>query len=532
MFLRPSRIFRSRICRVLGIGFLLAAIWTAWWIWPPQPELRVRVQVPVDIPSGAVTADGRTLVCDRAPAIVVNPPKPHHLNTFDLRTGERRLDLTDGSGFVHSVSPDGSCLAYFEGQGENYWHLRALPSGKLIQSLPKIEPNSRLDWTPDGRYVLYFNPSLSVYRAQTGEFVGQYDVDAYHLALRPDGTGFVAPTNDPRELLVHAFDRATPDTTVLLPGPPAFDPRQPEKRPPPGSVSNGTLATNNDGSVIFTFLYRFHQEGDKDRGHRYLARWDRSTQQWTEADMGPACESVDIGANTLRLSHDCRYLTTKKILRGQFTSGIFERDTWGEEEAKKFVDRDLWDATSSPPRCLNDEGIPKGLFFFDPTGRRIIRLDEGDASGTHAVYDAETMALLSSQSIKNWDEPIFSGDGKWSMFSERDDPWNPSWLPDRVANWINQYLRLTDTTIRVVRLADGKTVRRLSRRSSPKFTTDGYLWTVTEASRSDDTAILLAERWSPEQPAPPWWLLLLSGGGFAGIVCDVRRGRRVNTERA
>src|SRR5277367_214607 len=97
MILRPGRIFRSRICRVLGVAFLLAAAWGAWWVWPPQPQVRVVIRTSSDCPKGIVTADGRSLICSPDwRSIWLAHDLPPSAKVFDLATRELRLTLTDG----------------------------------------------------------------------------------------------------------------------------------------------------------------------------------------------------------------------------------------------------------------------------------------------------------------------------------------------------------------------------------------------------------------------------------------------------
>ena len=133
-----------------------------------------------------------------------------------------------------------------------------------------------------------------MFRASTGECVGRFEVEGNTFAFMQDGSGFVALADKRWELLLHFFDSATPDMNVPLPGPPAYDRRQPEKRPADGSVSIHDLATNRDGSIIFTYFYRHHSEGETDRRRRSIARWDRSTLRWSEVDLGPVADGTDL----------------------------------------------------------------------------------------------------------------------------------------------------------------------------------------------------------------------------------------------
>jgi hypothetical protein len=442
------------------------------------------------------------------------------VEVFELPSGERRLSLMDENGVGFLVSPGGSCLASVGGEGERRWRLRELPSGRLMCSLPKFEHNAWPYWSPDGRHFLFsFNPGLSVYRADTGECVGRFEINGYPFAFRPDGSAFVALLNDSWGLLAHSFDRAEPDTIVPLPGKPAYQRVQGDQRPADSSVWIEQLATTNDGSAVFTFLYRYRRDGDKNRRRRYLARWDRSTHRWSETDMGPDAEWSGIHLS-LRLDGRDRYVATRRTSwRFQLVSGSFESDHWGEEEAKRFDGRNLWDARSNPPRCLSDDGFLDGTYYFDPNGRRLL-------SETGLIYDAETRApIVSKRVIAAWqDDIIFSADGRWLAFPAQTEPWHPSWAPDRVADWVNRIIRPADMCFDVVRLADGKMVRQLFGRTSPTLTTDGHLWTVTERDRTDDTVTLIAERWSPESLGPPWWLMLLTVGGCVGTVWLSCRG--------
>jgi hypothetical protein len=172
---------------------------------------------------------------------------------------------------------------------------------------------------------------------------------------------------------------------------------------------------------------------------------------------------------------------------------------------------------------LNDDGFPAGVVTFDRIGRHFFV--QGDEGKTQTVYDAETLAAVGSFAARDrpW-EPSFSPDGNWAMFCQRGEQWKPDWMPERAADWIERQLHLADSIICIVRLTDGKIVRRLSGRTSPSFTTDGSVWTVTEAGRTDDAVMLLAERWSPESPSPPWWLLLCSFAGVIAVAWDWRRG--------
>jgi hypothetical protein len=119
------------------------------------------------------------------------------------------------------------------------------------------------------------------------------------------------------------------------------------------------------------------------------------------------------------------------------------------------------------------------------------------------VFDADTLAPLGSQSVEETsDEPSFSADSRWLAIAERVGPWRPSGVPQRVAEWIGDRVRPAAESVRVIRLADGKTVGQLNGRTSPTLTTDGLLWTVTRAGEADE-ATLIAERWSPDPPGPP-----------------------------
>ena len=523
MFLRTSRIVRSRLFRRLSLAFVLAATWEAWWIWLPQPELRVVIETSSKFPSGVVTADGRSLICEAESrnyiSGVVMPPR--RVEVFELPAGTHCFTLYGEHGLGVSVSPDGSHVVTSESAEEWQWQIRDLPSGQTIRRL-KINSYD-IDWAPDGRHVLFFGDDLSVFRAESGEWVGRFDVRRDTFTCRPDGAGFVALANDRWELLVHSFDPAIADTTVPLPGRPALQLPRGNDRPAEGSIWIEQLSTTNDGSAIFTFLDRYHRDGDEDRRRRFLARWDRSTQRWSEVDMGPVTRSAS-SLSALRLDTRGRYLGTTNFVPRLQAYWVYgnELGIGGEEEARQFEGRDFWDARTYPPRCLNGGGLPETPLRFDPTGRRAIGL-------TGVIYDPETWAALSSPvPHANFDfAPMnFSADGKYVEFSESSEPWNPSWLPGWAADKINRLLGLSGTSFRVMRLADGKTVRHLYGRTNPSLTTDGYLWTVTQKDRTDENVTLLAERWSPETPGPPWWLMMLTAGGCVLIVWDIRRGRR------
>jgi hypothetical protein len=513
---------RRRSVRVFGIALILAIAWTAWWVWPPRPQLRLLIEPAVACPLGAVTADGRSLFCD------VEPPKnflsgvvmpPRRIEVFELPSGTRRLTLDGRYGLLLSFSPDGSRLVESH-PGEFECRLRALPSGKLIGTVPHGKSNSLIQWSIDSRFFMTLGPGLTAYGADDAALAGRYDVtdDEFYCAMRMNRSGFVALMSDRWALLVHSFDHPETDVFVPLPGFPVPEWRDGKRRVVDGSISIAKLASTNDGSVVFALLDRHHADGEKDRCRRFLARWERVTRKWTEVDQGPITQSHTAWDDGLSLSADDRYLSTTGEHLAWYHGQPGENDPWGEEEAKQFCDRNLWDATTLTPRCLNDDGLPTGSYSFDPTGRRFLQ-------GNQVLYDADTRARLKSPDIEieRISHQHFSADGRWLALSEKRVPWRPTWLPSRLIDWINRWTGPADQTVHVIRLEDGKAVRKLSGRTSPTLTTDGYLWTVTEADRNNDTATLFAERWSPEAPGPPWWLILITA---VGLLAMLRAGRK------
>jgi hypothetical protein len=531
MFFRPSRIVRSRICRFLGGVFLLAATWLAWWVWPPQPELQVTIQTTPCGSFGIHSADARWLGLET----VIGPagdPCGSQFDVFELPGGKHCLTLNGIVGKNFWISPHGSRLFYWDEHGQG--QVVALPSGEVIRSLPARDPREvkNVQWTPDGRHLLIFDPELSIFRGDTGECVGVFksireETYTYGaiFAWEPHGGGFAVLMNDRWALLYHSCDGVVPDTIVPLPGPPANYTGR-DGRPADGSVSINKLAVANGGAAIFAFLYRYHRdENGNDRARRYLARWDRLTRGWSEADTGP-CTQFGFLGETLRIDGAGKHLVTRNAFHGMICGTGVVRDDWGREEAEKLEGRDLWDATANPPNCLNDDGFPKGLAFLDPTGRRILLKNE--ENDVHSIYDAETLARLSSAEMVTSDyfDPVFSADGKWLAIAEHlGSPW-PSWLPDRFVEFIERFVPRMLSCFRIIRLADGKTVRHLPFDSLPIFTPDGCIWTVKRTDHGGETDTIISERWSPEAPGPPWWLTLFTGGiGFA-MAWDLRPRQR------
>jgi hypothetical protein len=156
MLARPGRQF----LRVLGVIALLAPLWAAWCVWPPQPELRVPIQTPAECACGEVTNDGRSVICRTTPDPNLIAPPIHQIDVFELPTGERRLSLTDEIGLALSVSPGGSRLATTV-KAEHHWDLREIPTGRLVR-IPKDDISSWPEWTSDDRYVFLFGPELTV----------------------------------------------------------------------------------------------------------------------------------------------------------------------------------------------------------------------------------------------------------------------------------------------------------------------------------------------------------------------------------
>src|SRR6185369_3566032 len=107
----------------------------------------------------------------------------------------------------------------------------------------------------------------------------------------------------------------------------------------------------------------------------------------------------------------------------------------------------------------NDAGFSEGLVYFDPTGQRIIQWVQD-----YAVYDTKTLLELQAKTVNfettiGGEEPLFSHDGASAALPETVDPPNqmPAWVPQ----WIHRLFELPRFIVRVVSLADGKTVRQI-----------------------------------------------------------------------
>src|SRR5262249_11977876 len=160
-------------------------------------------------------------------------------------------------------------------------------------------------------------------------------------------------------------------------------------------------ATNNDGSLIFALLHRHSHDGESNREHRYLARWNSITKTWSETYLGPENRAIRQFWR-LKLSSSGRWLSTH--------DRITAMHEWGELEAKKHEFRRLWDATDDYLQCLNDAGFPTGDVYFDPTGQRLLQSRQMDKKWSYAVYDSATLTQLHSQNTFAWENHCLSRD--------------------------------------------------------------------------------------------------------------------------
>jgi hypothetical protein len=232
---------------------------------------------------------------------------------FELPSGERKLTVSAATELCPIASPDGSRLVYREGRQDV--KLVALPSGQVIRTLRTPDLCADL-WVPDGRHLLLYDSLLSVQDAESGNCIGQIDSDLEIFGFATSGSGFVCLMKDRWALLVHSFDPAVPDAVVPLPGPSAHDPQWADKPPPNGSVSIDRPVLTGDGSAVFVHIRRHQQDGEKkDRERLYLARWDRTTQKWSEIDLGPIVHPVGPATvPTLYADASGRFVATDKRL--------------------------------------------------------------------------------------------------------------------------------------------------------------------------------------------------------------------------
>src|SRR5262249_23445286 len=142
----------------------------------------------------------------------------------------------------------------------------------------------------------------------------------------------------------------------------------------------------------------------------------------------------------------------------------------------------------------------------------------------YEIYDANNLSLVATY-VNGWsieNAPVFSADGKWMAvpgLSENSKPyWMPTWVPQR----LQEFLFPSESPVRIVRLADGKTTRLLPGGTSPTTAPDG-LWTVTRTDHNDDRATRAVERWSFKPPGPPWWLWGLTACLGIFLVHDHRK---------
>jgi hypothetical protein len=403
----------------------------------------------------------------------------------------------------------------------NKLRLYALPSGDLIRSFDDINGstpwNFRIEWTPKGDFFVIHGPKLQVFRTETGREITSYDVSEPHLFFYPDGNGFVALSSQGWQLMATSFTTRAIPVLIPLPGRPAQKELDADAPANAGTVYLRDIATNNNGSVVIASFDRSFREGDANRSWRYLARWDAPLQQWLESRIEP--DSFYAGVNLcLRTDPYGRYATTKSVW-----FPLMNPDSsycWGEDEVAKHANRYLWKVSGSAPTCLNDHGFPPGYVFFDPKGSRIVVVNE-ETPRTTSVYDAVSLSLISRfETLGERSEPEFSADGKWAAFEETIFGLNsnPGWYSSWVPNWLLKRFEPPDRLLRIIRLGDGKTVRKLNHRSIQTFASDGSLWTVT-SSEDDDT--IAVERWSPEPPTP-WWMIIVSACTFALIIWDFR----------
>lgn len=485
----------------------------------------MRIDVPPNTDWFRISPDGRSLVTStNTSRWAVVTSSPQSISFYELPGGTHWATFEESIRF--DVSPDGRHI--ITADRDNRKVIRALPSGELRWTLPEGGP---IEWSHDGRYLLAFKYNsgwydLSVFNVDTAKQRTGLDVRHWPCKQRPDGSGFVAIDFKKWQLISASFDPEKPITAIPLPGPQAKPDYQQDIRPLKGSVSIDDVASNNDGSIYFALLRRYEPDGDKDRAYKYIARWDQATQQWTESYMGPQIDSRSFRNWQLDIDQSGRHVSTERVFRGQYAAiGRHEQDHWGEEEAKKHEGRQLWDATTLTPTSRNDSGFPAGIVYFCPQGKRIIQVT-GTKPSKMAIYDAQDLKLLASHDRPTWDNPLFTPDGTFMAIVNHwqgSDYSFPNWMPD----WLTKIIDPPGDRIRIVRLSDGKVVRQLSNRSSPQFTTDGFLWTVI-LPKGDDT--IAVERWSPEA-STPWWMIVFSTFGLGLIVWDWRR-RGVSTAQS
>jgi hypothetical protein len=513
MLRRLCRFPRSHLGRTLAIAAGLVVAWAVWWHWPPQPDWRLALSVSPDTDWYQFAADGRTLVCVTNGANIYDNEKPRVSSLYELPSGVHRGTFPENMSYGDRFSPDGLHVVSYAGPNREV--VRSLPSGELRWVLPPSDGKDgyhyQVHWSADGKYLLVFDSQLSVFHSATGELIGRYPVNFWQWGQSPNGSGFVARITDTRELMLRSFDSSKPATMVPLPGPQSQS--SDSERPATGSISIDQVATNNDQSAIFAILYRHTQEGEKDRRRRLLARWDRATNQWTECDMGPDAGWSSLGV-CVHIDPTSRFVATKRVWHAQF-AGTGEIDNWGVEEARQHYERQLWTANAIQLTCLNDQGFPAGIVYFDQSGRRLIQAGGdprgygGGGYGGYTVYDAMTLKALHAQPTYNWEDRVLSPNDEYAAIYEVNHnsraPQLPAWVPSWVQGLFESPWHLT----RVIRLADGKTVRTLKDHLSPAFTPDDKLLTVTPHKNTDDSRMLLVECWSPEPPTP-WWLWALT----------------------
>jgi len=385
-----------------------------------------------------------------------------------------------------------------------------------------------LMFSNDGQYLLEFNTQLTVYRSESLKLVQTIPIER-PFNQSPDGQRFIGLANNGSHLLLGRFDSIDSIKTIPLPGPQGYDPKQPDKPAPVSSVTIDELAITNDGQRLFASLHR--NSGDADGRVKLLACYDVRNQTWSETRRDAGLDWMT--DSNIKIDPTSRLLTTE----GKYSDATWFRDFRYPHEDRadgRFLTRTIWDATTSPLQPLNKQkSIPNGIGYFNSTGDRLIQLEFPEV--TCSIYDATTLALIAKHHEFDWNQPVFSSEGKWMALEDE----NERGIKSQVANYIPTLLtRLfpqEQTRIRIIRLSDGAVSRTIPCPESHgywDYTTlrmlpNGSLWTLRRVESTEELCTLAVERWSPEPPTP-WWLIVFSTFGLGLIVRDWRR-RGVST---
>lgn len=538
-----SYLWGSRFWRISAIVFLLVMAWLAWWILPSWPDERHVLNVLPGTDWFHIAADGRSFVCAtnmvRQGSYYELPE--NDIQIYELPSLNHRCNLRTRTWRLE-VSPDGSRLMDFW-DGKPRPRIYALPSGELMPALPVGDGNDYdqtgyhgLWWSNDGQFLLAFDSQLSVFDKVALSLIQRVPIERAPFNQSPDGRRYVGLSNDGSHLLIGTMESGESFKRIPLPGPQGYDPREPKKRPPPNSVTIHDLAVSNDGTRVFATIHRHNSDGHCYRCVRMLAAYDDSTQTWSETSRDPNLMSMmSTKVSTIKIDPLGRRLATESKHPDTLHAIVLCDHRFPSEDMveRGTPIRTLWDTTTAPLQSLNEwYAIPGGLGYFDPTGKRIIQLEEKGDECKCAIYDAQTLRCVYRHEF-DLTEPVFSRDGQWMALEDGSGGLAQSQVSNWVPNWLTSLIPQAGTRIRIVRLSDGAVSRTLQYQDSlshwsypiPKFLPDGSLWTVRGIESTDEVCTIAVERWSPEA-STPWGMLLITTTGLCAVVWDVRRGYR------